>query len=196
MLCLGPNTGQSPARAATAPSQSHNSSTSLRRGRQLRDGGIIQRAQSCITPTGPPSSPISNSTSLTVKNIRHLHAAELSLSPPRRQSGEDFSRAASSGRCSTSPHKHSIHISSGSAFYSKIIKQQVEKHHVDNLARWFNMCTAFYDFFKLIKQLYLLSSPPLSVMYLSVYTYIHTYMHAFKHTCIYIYIYIHILMYL
>ena len=130
--CVWPNTGQSPARAATAPSQSHNSSTSLQRGRQPRDEGIIQR---CITPTGPPSSPIIKSTRLTGKNTRDLHAAELSLSPPRRQSGEDFSRAASSGRRSTSPHKRSTHISSGSAFYSKIIEQQVEKHHVDNLSR-------------------------------------------------------------
>ena len=122
-------TGQ--PQTATVPSQSHSSSTSPRHSRQLRNGGIIQRAQSCITP----SSPVGRSTRPTGKNTRELHAAELSLSQPRRQSGEDFSRAASSGRRSTSPPKRSTHISSGSAFYSRIIEQQVGKLHVNNLAR-------------------------------------------------------------
>jgi len=125
-------TGKPPA--TTAQSQSHNI-ISPRHSKQLRDGGVIQRAQSCITRTRPPSSPVSMSTRPTCKTTKDLHAAEFSLCAPRRQSGEDFSRAASSGRRSTSPSKRSTHISSGSAFYSKIIEQQVEKHHVDNLSR-------------------------------------------------------------
>jgi len=130
-LCLWPITGQ----PQTATSQSHISSTSPRHSIQLTDGGIIQRAQSCITRTEPPSSRIARSTRPTSKTTRELYAAELSSSPPHRLTGQDFSRTASSGCNSTSTPKRSTHISSGSAFYSRIIEQQVERLHVSNLAR-------------------------------------------------------------
>jgi len=126
-LCVWPITGQSQA----ATSQPYATSTLPRDSRQLRDGGIIQRAQSCIVQTGPPASPIGRSTRRIGKTKKELYAAELSSSPPHRHTGEDFSRTASS----TSPPKHSTHISSGSAFYSRIIEQQVEKLHVNNLDR-------------------------------------------------------------